>query len=125
VFYKEEWRRKRAGRTSDIERDEFLAWTLGSWDFPGENPARAGHPAPFPTELPKRLIKLYSFVEDTILDPFLGSGTTCEVAKQLGRASIGVEIDSRYCQIAAGRCTKVSTPQVAHTLPLPLPLSGG
>ncbi|MGH2461229.1 MAG: DNA-methyltransferase, partial [Chloroflexota bacterium] len=84
VFFKEEWRRKRAERTSDIERDEFLAWTLGSWDFPGENPARAGHPAPFPTELPRRLIKLYSFVEDTILDPFLGSGTTCEVAKQLG-----------------------------------------
>lgn len=104
VFYKTEWRRTRDGRTSDIDRDEFLTWTLGTWDFPGENPAKYGHPAPFPSELPRRLIKLYSFVEDTILDPFLGSGTTCAIARQLGRRSIGVDIDTGYCETAAKRC---------------------
>lgn len=104
VFYKDRWRRPREHRTSDITRDEFLSWTLGTWSFPGENPAKVGHPAPFPPELPWRLIKLYSFVEDTVLDPFLGSGTTCYVAKLLGRRSIGIDIDPHYCQIAANRC---------------------
>lgn len=110
VFFKGEWRRKKEGRTSDIERDEFLAWTLGTWDFPGENPGKVGHPAPFPTELPLRLIKLYSFVEDTVLDPFLGSGTSCAVAKQLRRRAIGVDIDEKYCAIAANRCRQLALP---------------
>ena len=104
VFFKDTWKRSKVGRTTDIERDEFLAWTLGVWTFPGANPARLGHPAPFPPELPDHLIKLYSFVEDIILDPFLGSGTTCAVAKRLRRTSIGVDIDEHYCEIAAQRC---------------------
>lgn len=104
IFYKGEWRRSRDGRTSDILRDEFLAWTLGVWDFPGQTPAKFRHPAPFPEELPRRLMKLYSFVEDTVLDPFLGSGTTCVVARKLGRLSLGVEVDQTYCAIAADRC---------------------
>lgn len=108
VFYKGEWRRRRDGRTTDITRDEFLSWTLGSWDFPGENPARVGHPAPFPEELPTRLIKLFAFVEDTVLDPFLGSGTTCLAARKLGRRSIGVEIDPGYCALAADRCRQAA-----------------
>lgn len=105
VFFKGEWRRKRDGRTGDIERDEFLTWTLGTWDFTGESPARVGHPAPFPEELPYRLIKLYSFVEDTVLDPFTGSGTTAAVAKRLGRRAIGVEVDEGYCALATARCS--------------------
>ena len=76
----------------------------GMWEFPGQSTAQHGHPAPFPEELPRRLIKLFSFREDTVLDPFLGSGTTCRVAKTLGRRSIGVEIDARYCDVAATRC---------------------
>jgi site-specific DNA-methyltransferase (adenine-specific) len=120
VFYKGDWRRKREGRTSDIERDEFLSWTLGIWDFAGENPAKVAHPTPFPMELPRRLIKIYSFVEDTVLDPFLGSGTTAVVGKQLGRRVIGVEIDEGYCDAAARRCQGLQAMAPARSLPLPL-----
>jgi site-specific DNA-methyltransferase (adenine-specific) len=109
VFYKDEWRRTREGRTTDIERDEFLAWTLGVWQFPGENPKKVGHPAPFPLELPRRLIKLYSFVEDVILDPFVGSGTTALAAKLLGRQCVGVDLSPDYCDMAAGRCQTTLT----------------
>jgi site-specific DNA-methyltransferase (adenine-specific) len=104
IFYKDVWGRKRLDRTSDIEHDEFLEWTLGMWQFAGQSPRSVGHPAPFPLELPRRLIKLYSFVEDLVFDPFVGSGTTCVAAKTLGRHSIGVDIDEGYCSLAARRC---------------------
>jgi site-specific DNA-methyltransferase (adenine-specific) len=99
-------RRKRDGRgkTSDVGREEFMEWTLGLWAFNGQSPSQHGHPAPFPEELPRRLIKLFSFREDIVLDPFLGSGTTCRVAKNLGRRSVGVEINPEFCAIAASRC---------------------
>lgn len=98
--------RKRGGRgkTSDVSREEFMDWTLGLWAFNGQSTTQYGHPAPFPEELPRRLIKLFSFREDVVLDPFLGSGTTCRVAKNLGRRSIGVEINPDFCKIAADRC---------------------
>lgn len=110
VFYKGSWRRPSEGLNTDLTRDEFLAWTLGTWTFPGENPARAGHPAPFPPELPRRLVKLYSFVQDTVLDPFVGSGTTCRVAKQLGRRSIGVDINPQYCELTVRSCRQMLLP---------------
>ncbi len=118
VFYKETWPRKKGERRWDIERDEFLQWTLGTWEFPGENPKKVGHPAPFPEELPRRLIKLYSFIEDVVLDPFLGSGTTCAVAKRLGRQSIGVDIDPHYCELAANRCRQIPLP-LEFQVPIP------
>lgn len=104
VFFKGDWRRPRGERKTDIERDEFLSWTLGVWEFPGENPGKVGHPAPFPLELPRRLIKLYSYTDDVVLDPFLGSGTTAVAAKMLGRRCIGVDVDEVYCRVAAERC---------------------
>jgi site-specific DNA-methyltransferase (adenine-specific) len=106
--------RKRAGKgkTSDVSREEFMDWTLGMWAFNGQNTSQYGHPAPFPEELPRRLIKLFSFREDVVLDPFLGSGTTCRVAKNLGRRSIGVELNPDYCAIAANRCRQIAMPQV-------------
>lgn len=100
VFYRETFRRpSRGGRRGDITRDEFLAWTLGTWTFAGANPRRVGHPAPFPEELPRRLIKLYSYPEDLVLDPFVGSGTTLIAATRLGRRSMGVEINPQFCDL--------------------------
>lgn len=102
VFYKGDWRRPATGgRRGDITREEFLAWTLGMWTFPGANPQRVGHPAPFPEELPRRLIKLYSYPDDLVLDPFLGSGTTAVSAVRLGRRAVGVELNPTYCDLAA------------------------
>ena len=101
VFHKGTFRRPSKGaRRGDITRDEFLAWTLGTWTFAGANPRRVGHPAPFPEELPRRLIKLYSYPDDLVLDPFLGSGTTLTVAAKLGRQGVGVEINAEFCKLA-------------------------
>ena len=105
VLSKEHRKRDGKGKTSDIKRDEFMEASLGIWKFRGENSKKWGHPAPFPEELPKRLIKLFSFKEDVVLDPFLGSGTTCSVARDYGRRSIGIEIDEGFCKVAARRCS--------------------
>ncbi len=105
VLYKEEWRKKNGGK-SDITKSEFMEWTNGVWNFSGESKKRVGHPAPFPVELPKRCIKLFSFVGDTILDPFLGSGSTLIACVLTARKGIGVEIDENYCEIAKQRLIK-------------------
>ncbi len=102
VLYKNEWKRKNQGK-SDIERDEFMEWVLGSWEFPGESAKRIGHEAPFPLELPKRCIKLFSFVGDTVLDPFAGSGTTLISAINNSRIAQGIELESQYCELALQR----------------------
>ncbi len=107
VLYKHTWKKTSGSRQSDIERQEFIDWTNGLWTFNGQNKKGAGgHPAAFPLELPKRCIKLFSFVGDTIFDPFVGSGSSLIAASILGRKGIGVEIDSDYCQIALNRLEK-------------------
>ncbi len=75
---------------SRISLEEWREFFKDTWNFPGIN--QEDHDAMFPEELPRRLIRMYSFVGDTVLDPFLGSGTTCKVASKLGRNSIGFEI---------------------------------
>jgi site-specific DNA-methyltransferase (adenine-specific) len=102
VFYKRNWKRTRRG-VSDITRDEFMAWTNGLWSFNGESAKRIGHPSPFPEELPRRCIKLFSYVDDVVMDPFMGSGTTCKVARELGRPSIGIDVEERYVKLARKR----------------------
>jgi len=102
VMYKARWEKAERGR-SDIARDEFIEWTNGVWNFSGESKTRIGHPAPFPIELPKRCIKLFSFQGDVVLDPFLGSGTALIACLQTGRSGIGVEINETYCQLAVKR----------------------
>ncbi len=103
ILYKKRWKRKGEGRRSDITKEEFIQWTNGVWTFAGESKKRVRHPAPFPVELPRRCIKLFTFVGDTVLDPFLGSGTTLIACALTGRRGIGIEIDKRYCKIAKDR----------------------
>lgn len=105
IFYKERWQKTNKG-VSDITREEFMEWTNGLWTFSGESKKKVGHPAPFPVELPKRCIKLFSFVGDTVLDPFLGSGSTLIACALLNRKGIGVEIDENYCDLAKQRLIK-------------------
>lgn len=124
VMYKGSWKKTSGSGKSDISRDDFLDWTNGFWEFEnpnevesnpvwsfnGESKKKTGHPAPFPLELPKRCIKLFSYVGDTILDPFLGSGTTLVASHQTGRIAIGVEIDEKYCKLAKERLEKEGIP---------------
>ncbi len=105
VLYKHQWKRKNQG-SNDITKEEFIQWTNGIWTFNGESKKRIGHPAPFPRELPKRCIKLFSFIGDTVLDPFVGSGTTLIEAISLQRYAIGLDIDTEYIALAHGRVEK-------------------
>lgn len=103
ILYKDRWKKTSGSRKSDISKEEFMEWTNGVWNFMGESKKRVGHPAPFPVELPRRCIKLFSFVGDTVLDPFLGSGSTLIACVLTDRKGIGVEIDKNYCEIAKKR----------------------
>lgn len=105
VLFKEKWRKELRGK-SDITRDEFMEWTNGVWTFTGESKNRIGHPAPFPLELPRRCIKLFSYVGDTVLDPFLGSGTTLLACLETKRIGIGVELNKKYCELSVRRLKK-------------------
>lgn len=103
VLYKDSWKKTDGTKRSDVTKDEFMEWTNGLWTFNGESKKRIGHPAPFPRELPRRCIKLFSFVNDLVFDPFCGSGTTLLEAMRLNRRSIGLEIDKNYCELAKRR----------------------
>ncbi len=103
VFSKGAYKREGSKDNSTIERDEFLSFTKSVWEFPTESARKIGHPAPFPVELPRRLIELYTFVEDTVLDPFCGSGTTCVAAAAQGRHYVGYDIDANYVKLAEQR----------------------
>ena len=103
VLYKKSWKKTSGSKKSDITREEFMDWTNGLWTFGGEKKTRIGHPAPFPVELPLRCMKLFSFVGDTVLDPFMGSGSTLVAAQQCLRNSVGIDIDPEYCSIAKSR----------------------
>ncbi|MCH5336276.1 MAG: site-specific DNA-methyltransferase [Campylobacter sp.] len=102
VLYKGEWKKKHKGQ-NDITKQEFMDWTNGLWTFNGESKKRIGHPAPFPRELPKRCIKLFSFIDDVICDPFSGSGTTMIEAHLNQRKFIGIELDETYCSLSKKR----------------------
>jgi site-specific DNA-methyltransferase (adenine-specific) len=111
LFSKGPWRRVPPapfvpGDPSWLQHDEWLEWTNGVWRFPGETQAWEGHPAPFPYELPRRLIKLLSFPGDVVLDPFVGSGTTALAASRLGRDFVGFDRSERYVNSALRRVAR-------------------
>ncbi|MFN8443928.1 MAG: site-specific DNA-methyltransferase [Caldilineaceae bacterium] len=105
VFAKDKFVRPDKGE-SDIRREEFMQSTLSIWEILPESAKRVGHPAPFPVALAERVIKLYSYVGDVVLDPFAGSGTTCVAAKQAGRHYVGYEISEEYCRLAQSRLSR-------------------
>jgi modification methylase len=103
VFSKGEFFRKMDGKMNTISKEQFLQYTKSIWEFPAESARRAGHPAPFPVELPHRCIQLYTFVGDAVLDPFCGVGTTCVAALQARRHFVGYETNEEYVKKAQKR----------------------
>ncbi|HIG02855.1 MAG TPA: site-specific DNA-methyltransferase [Candidatus Poseidoniales archaeon] len=102
-------------RQNTIDRKEFVELTKSIWRFPTVSAKRVGHPAPFPTELPRRCIEMYTFTGDVVLDPFLGSGSTAIAAVECGRKFIGVDLSREYCDLAEQR--------IAQAEPFTLPQS--
>ncbi|RME61347.1 MAG: site-specific DNA-methyltransferase [Candidatus Dadabacteria bacterium] len=104
VFSKGTFTRKNpTKRRSTISKEEFLEFTRSVWHFSAERASKVGHPAPFPVELPYRLIQLYTFEGDVVLDPFVGAGTTCIAALKTKRKYVAYEIDAEYCELAERR----------------------
>lgn len=92
---------------STISSEEFMQSTLDVWQMNTESAKRVGHPAPFPVELPRRLIELYTYEDDVVLDPFNGSGSTALAAVGSGRHYVGYDIDESYCELAMRRIAAV------------------
>ncbi len=108
VFSKGDYKRDRKKieketKQNTISKEEFMEWTKSIWNFNAESAKRIGHPAPFPVELPYRLIQLYSFTTDIILDPFMGSGTTAIAALKSNRNYVGFEISKEYIRLIEQR----------------------
>jgi site-specific DNA-methyltransferase (adenine-specific) len=111
VFSKGEYKRSRKKqdieKVNTISKEQFMEWTKSIWTMNAVSAKKIGHPAPFPEELPYRLIQLYSFKTDIILDPFMGSGTTALAAIKSKRNYVGYEISEEYCKLANKRITKM------------------
>jgi site-specific DNA-methyltransferase (adenine-specific) len=103
IFSKDSYTLASKGKESTITKEEFLELTKSVWTFPAVSAKKIGHPAPFPEELPNRLIKLYSFKQDIILDPFLGSGTTSLSAIKNSRNYVGYDTNKKYVELADKR----------------------
>jgi DNA modification methylase len=91
-----------------IETDDFLAATLDVWEMPTASATRVGHPAPFPVDLPRRLIEMYTYKADLVLDPFIGSGTTAIAAIETGRHYVGFDTEQPYIDLANQRIAEAS-----------------
>ena len=115
IYSKETFTRiDKRSKKSSINKDEFLDFTKSIWRFNAESAKRVNHPAPFPLELPYRLIQLYSFEDDIVLDPFCGSGTTCIAALKTKRNFIGVDNNSDYVANAKSRVAHYIANEKSH-----------
>lgn len=105
VFSKGDFKRekKKQNKQDSISKENFIEWSKSIWRFSAVSAKKIGHPAPFPIELPKRLIEFYSFENDIILDPFMGSGTSALAAIRLKRNFVGYEINKDYIELANRR----------------------
>ncbi|MDI6887415.1 MAG: site-specific DNA-methyltransferase [Candidatus Thermoplasmatota archaeon] len=107
VFSKGSFKRKNINkRKSTISKEEFLEFTKSVWTFPAEPAHKVGHPAPFPIELPYRLIRLYTFEGEVVLDPFIGSGQVAIAAIKTNRRYVGYDISKEYVNLAERRIKK-------------------
>jgi len=97
---------KEEGREDTVGKEDFIEWTKSIWTFPTVSAKRVGHPAPFPVELPRRCMEMYTFAGDIVLDPFGGSGTTGIAAKQNGRRYLLFDISEEYCELAEKRISE-------------------
>lgn len=109
---------------STLMTEDFMALTLDIWPIPPERAGRVGHPAPFPVELPEQLIRLYTYRDDLVLDPFMGSGSALVAAARLGRRYVGYDLDADYVAIAARRVAEVTALPSTETA-RPAPAAGG
>lgn len=103
VFSKGSFSRQATGKSNTIERDDFIENTKSIWRMPTASAKKEKHPAPFPVELPTRLIHLYSYENDIILDPFMGGGSTAVAAVNTKRCYIGYEIEKKYIDVAKSK----------------------
>ena len=104
VFSKGAYARKKpTDKENSISKEQFMEWTKSVWTMNPESAKKIGHPAPFPVELPFRLTQLYSFTNDIVLDPFMGSGSTAIAALKAGRKYVGYELDPEYIKLAEER----------------------
>lgn len=101
---------------STIAKQDFIDWTLDTWEMRTESAKRIGHPAPFPIELPRRLIDLYTYRGDVVLDPFMGAGTTAVAAVNADRRYVGYDLDPAYLAIAKSRLRALANRPVQQTL---------
>ena len=107
IFSKDVFKRENPEkRENTISRDEFLEFTKSVWKFNTESAKKVKHPAPFPVELPRRVIQLYTFKNEIILDPFMGVGATAIAALESNRKFVGYDISEEYCDIARDRIDK-------------------
>lgn len=102
---------------STITKEEFIEYTKSVWRFNAESATKVGHPAPFPVELPARCIKLYTFDGETILDPFIGSGSTAVAAVELNRHYVGYDVDGEYIRMAERRIREAVGKKSQQMLP--------
>ena len=107
IFSKGAFKREKKDKEITIQKEQFIEWTKSIWNMKTESAKKIGHPAPFPEEMPFRLMQLYSFKRDIILDPFIGSGTTAVVGLKYGRSFVGYEINKNYVKIAKERISSL------------------
>jgi DNA modification methylase len=118
IFSKGEWRLPGSAAAIDITGPEFQRFSDGFWHIPPER-NRQGHPAPFPEELIRRLVKFYSYRGNTVLDMFGGTGTVAAVARSLGRHFIHIDASEPYCTQALERIRAAVSPPSAESIPAP------
>jgi modification methylase len=108
--------RKRTGLPHEptIAKDDFMSWTLDVWHMPAESATRVGHPAPFPIELPRRLIELYTYENDVVLDPYMGSGSTALACVETERRYVGYDTDDSYVDLSRKRVQDAQTRRGDH-----------